>query len=81
MADTDEAAAKRAAFHGFTVDEALVAKAPPGAIVLHCLPAHRGEEITAEVLEGPHSRVWQQAANRRHAMRGLFTHLLGRDGG
>ncbi len=81
MADTDEAEAKRAAFRGFTVDQALVAKAPPGAIVLHCLPAHRGEEITAEVLEGPHSRVWLQAANRRHVMRGLFTHLLGRDGG
>jgi ornithine carbamoyltransferase len=75
MADQAEAEAKRAAFVGFTVGEALVARAAPEAIVLHCLPAHRGEEITAEVLEGPHSRVWAQAANRRHAMRGLLSFL------
>jgi ornithine carbamoyltransferase len=75
MADRAEAEAKRAAFVGFTVGEALVARAAPEAIVLHCLPAHRGEEITAEVLEGPRSRVWAQAANRRHAMRGLLSLL------
>ena len=80
MADKDEAAAKRAAFAGFTVDAALVARASPGAIVLHCLPAHRGEEITAEVLEGPQSRVWVQAANRRHSKRGLFSFLLSAGG-
>ena len=79
MADKGEAAAKRAAFAGFTVDAALVARASPGAIVLHCLPAHRGEEITAEVLEGPQSRVWAQAANRRHSKRGLFAFLLAKD--
>ncbi len=76
MADQAEAQAKKAAFRGFTVDAALVARAAPGAIVLHCLPAHRDEEITAEVLEGPQSRVWAQAANRRHAMRGLFAYLI-----
>jgi ornithine carbamoyltransferase len=80
MADKDEAAVKRAAFTGFTVDAALVARASPGAIVLHCLPAHRGEEITAEVLEGPQSRVWAQAANRRHSKRGLFSFLLSAGG-
>ncbi|MFZ0060181.1 MAG: ornithine carbamoyltransferase [Acidimicrobiales bacterium] len=81
MADKAEAAAKRAAFAGFAVDAALVARAAPGAIVLHCLPAHRGEEISVDVLEGPRSRVWLQAANRRHAMRGLFSFLVQSAGG
>ncbi|HXZ83321.1 MAG TPA: ornithine carbamoyltransferase [Acidimicrobiales bacterium] len=76
MADKAEAVAKKAAFRGFTLDEALVERAAPGAIVLHCLPAHRGEEITAAVLEGRRSRVWAQATNRRHAMRGLFFFLV-----
>ena len=52
------------AFAGYTVDEALLARASSDAVVLHCLPAHRGEEITAEVIDGPRSVVWQQAANR-----------------
>ena len=49
-----------------------MAGAAPDAVVLHCLPAHRGEEISAEVLDGPQSVVWLQAANRMHAMRGLL---------
>ena len=53
----------------------------PDAVVLHCLPAHRGEEITAAVLEGPRSVVWRQAANRMHAVRGLLGWLLGPGGG
>ena len=57
---------------GFTIDDDLLARAAPDAVVLHCLPAHRGEEITAAVLEGPRSVVWRQAANRMHAVRGLL---------
>ena len=72
MGQEDERAARLAAFAGFTVDAALVDRAAPDAVVLHCLPAHRGEEITAEVVDGSRSMVWQQAANRLHAMRGLL---------
>ena len=72
MGQEDETAARMEAFAGFCVDEALVARAAPDAIVMHCLPAHRGEEISAGVVDGPHSVVWQQAANRMHAMRGLL---------
>jgi len=50
-------------------------------VVLHCLPAHRGEEITAAVLDGPRSVVWRQAANRMYAVRGLLAWLLGPGGG
>ncbi|MGA2521535.1 MAG: ornithine carbamoyltransferase [Acidimicrobiales bacterium] len=77
MGQEQEAALRRAAFAGFTVDDALVATAAPDAVVLHCLPAHRGEEISASVLDGPRSVVWRQAANRLHAMRGLLAWLLG----
>jgi ornithine carbamoyltransferase len=66
-----------AAFAGFTIDEDLLALAPPEAIVLHCLPAHRGEEISDAVLEGPQSVVWHQAAHRRTAMRGILSWALG----
>jgi ornithine carbamoyltransferase len=77
MGQEDEAASRRAAFAGHSVDEALIASAAPHAVVLHCLPAHRGEEITAAVVDGPRSVVWQQAANRMHAMRGLLAWLRG----
>jgi ornithine carbamoyltransferase len=72
MGEEDERAVRLAAFAGFTVDAALVARAAPDAVVLHCLPAHRGEEISADVVDGPRSVVWRQAANRMHAMRGLL---------
>jgi ornithine carbamoyltransferase len=72
MGEEDERAARLAAFAGFTVDAALLARAAPDAVVLHCLPAHRGEEISAEVVDGPRSVVWRQAANRTDAMRGLL---------
>ncbi len=68
---------KRRAFAGFSIDEALLALTAPGAMVLHCLPAHRGEEVSAGVLDGPQSAVWQQAANRMHALRGMCAFLLG----
>jgi len=64
------------AFAGFTVDETLVKGASPDAVFLHCLPAHRGEEVTAEVIDGPRSLVWRQAANRMHAARSLLAHLV-----
>jgi ornithine carbamoyltransferase len=76
MGQEEEAAMRRKAFDGYTIDEELVARASPEAIVLHCLPAHRGEEITAGVLDGPHSRIWQQASNRLVAMRGLLAWLV-----
>ena len=77
MGQEDERAARLAAFAGFTVDAALLARAAPDAVVLHCLPAHRGEEISAEVVDGPRSVVWQQATNRMHAMRGLLAWVTG----
>lgn len=77
MGQEAEADQRRQAFAGFTVDDALLEVAAPGAVVLHCLPAHRGEEIAESVLEGPRSLVWQQAANRMHAMRGLLSWVLG----
>jgi ornithine carbamoyltransferase len=77
MGQEDEAVARRRAFEGYTVDRALLDRAAPGAVVLHCLPAHRGEEITAEVLEGHRAVVWTQAAQRRNAMRGLLAWLAG----
>ncbi len=77
MGQEDEAAARREAFAGFTVDDHLVKLAAPGVVVLHCLPVHRGEEITAAVVDGPKSVVWVQAAHRLTAMRGIFAWLLG----
>ena len=62
---------------GFSIDEALIAKASEDAIVLHCLPAHRGEEISAVALESDRSRIWAQAAHRRTAMRGVFRWVQG----
>jgi ornithine carbamoyltransferase len=77
MGQEDEAAARRSAFAGFQVDETLMAGAASHAVVLHCLPAHRGEEISAAVVDGPQSVVWRQAANRMHAMRGLLAWVRG----
>jgi ornithine carbamoyltransferase len=77
MGQEEEAVIRRQAFAGFTVDDALLAAAAPDAVVLHCLPAHRGEEISAAVIDGPASRVWLQAANRMPAMRGLLGWMLG----
>ena len=77
MGQEEEVNLRRKAFAGFTVDDELLARAAPDAVVLHCLPAHRGEEITASVIDGPRSVVWRQTANRLHAMRGLLAWLLG----
>ena len=71
-----DAPERKAALAPFQVNNELLALAAPGAIVLHCLPAHRGEEITAQVLDGPASVVWDQAENRLHAQKALLAWLL-----
>ena len=76
MGDEGEQEKRRLAFKGFTVDEALLRHAAPDARVLHCLPAHRGEEITGAVLDGPQSLVWDEAENRLHAQKALLVKLL-----
>jgi ornithine carbamoyltransferase len=81
MGQEEERELRCQAFEGFTLDDALLGRAAPDAVVLHCLPAHRGEEITGAVLDGPRSVVWRQAANRLHAARGLLAWLLGSGGG
>jgi ornithine carbamoyltransferase len=77
MGQEEERAKRLAAFAGYTIDDTLVGQAAPDAVVLHCLPAHRGEEITEAVLEGPRSVVWRQAAHRRTAMRGILSWAVG----
>jgi ornithine carbamoyltransferase len=76
MGQEEERAQRLRAFDGWTVDAALMKAAPEHAIFLHCLPAHRGEEVAAEVIDGPQSRVWQQAANRMHSARALIVDLF-----
>jgi ornithine carbamoyltransferase len=77
MGQEDESTARKQAFEGFIVDPMLMAGAASHAVFLHCLPAHRGEEVAAEVVDGRQSVVWQQAENRLHAVRGLFLWLFG----
>ena len=79
MGQDAESAARRSAFRAFTVDEALMGQADPGAIFLHCLPAHRGEEVTDAVIDGPASRVWDQAENRLHTSLALLYALISGD--
>jgi ornithine carbamoyltransferase len=76
MGQEAESAARAAVFQGFSVDARLLDVAADDAVVLHCLPAHRGEEISADVLDGPHSAVWDQAENRLHAQKALLSFLL-----
>jgi ornithine carbamoyltransferase len=77
MGQEEEAAARRAAFAGWTVDAALMRRARPDAVFLHCLPAHRGEEVAAEVADGPQSRIFDEAENRLHVQKALLLWLLG----
>ena len=76
MGQEDEAAQRRELFAGFTVNDELMNAAASDAIFLHCLPAHRGEEVSDSVLEGAQSRVWVQAENRMHAARGALVWLM-----
>jgi ornithine carbamoyltransferase len=77
MGQEAEADTRIPVFQPYQVNQALLTIADPAAIVLHCLPAHRGEEITNEVLEGTRSRVWDQAENRLHAQKALLVSVLG----
>ena len=76
MGQETEAAKRRREFKDFQVNRALMKQAKPGAVVMHCLPAHRGEEITDEVLDGPQSVVLEQAENRLHAQKAVMVWLL-----
>jgi ornithine carbamoyltransferase len=77
MGQEDQARARADAFVGYCVDEALLARAADDALVLHCLPAHRGEEITGAVIDGPQSAVWRQAENRLHVQKAILELFLG----
>ncbi|MEP7315310.1 MAG: ornithine carbamoyltransferase [Sphingomicrobium sp.] len=77
MGQDEETEARKAIFRPYQVDSALMEKAAADAAFLHCLPAIRGEEVTADVIDGPQSAVWKQAENRYHAARGALAWLLG----
>lgn len=77
MGDEAQQDVRKQAFQGYTLTPALMEVADPEAIVLHCLPAHRGREITDEVIEGSWSRVWDEAENRLHTEKAILLHLLG----
>ena len=77
MGQEEEQAQRARAFRGYTVDAALMRRAARDAIFLHCLPAHRGEEVAAEVIDGPQSRVWDEAENRLHAQKAVMAVLMG----
>lgn len=78
MGQESEAGERLTIFEAYRVDRALMAQARPSAIYMHCLPAHRGEEVTAEVIDGPQSVVFDQAENRIHAQKAVLIHLMGR---
>jgi ornithine carbamoyltransferase len=78
MGQEDDAARRRTAFAGYCVDQAMMSRAAANAIVLHCLPAHRGEEITGDVLDGPRSLAWVQAENRLHVGKVLLEYVVSR---
>lgn len=79
MGEESERDARIRAFKGFTVDTGLMRKADPDAIFLHCLPAHRGREVTDEVIEGPQSVVFDEAENRLHAQKAVLVKMIGRE--
>jgi ornithine carbamoyltransferase len=80
MGQEDEAEARSRAFEDFSVDDRLMAAAAPGAMFMHCMPAHRGQEAAASVVDGPQSRMIQQAHNRLHSVRGLLDWLMEQSG-
>ena len=77
MGQEDDKAARRQVFEGFTVDDAMMSAADPSAVFMHCLPAYRGFEVTADVIDGPRSVVFQQGHNRLHSARGILAFLAG----
>ncbi|GAC1406487.1 MAG: ornithine carbamoyltransferase [Burkholderiaceae bacterium] len=76
MGFEEENAARLAAFDGWIVDQAKMERAEPGALFMHCLPAHRGEEVSSEVIDGPQSVVWDEAENRLHVQKALMEYLV-----
>ena len=80
MGQEAETEARQLAFKGYCVDANLMRLAAPDAVFLHCLPAHRGEEVTDQVIEGPQSRVFDQAENRLHVQKALMAKLMGGEG-
>jgi ornithine carbamoyltransferase len=76
MGQESEQAAREKAFAGYQVDTDLMALAAPDALFMHCLPAHRGEEVAADVIDGAQSVVWDEAENRLHAQKALLEFLL-----
>jgi ornithine carbamoyltransferase len=76
MGQEVETEARRDAFARYRVDDALLDLAGPDAVAMHCLPAHRGEEITSAVMEGPRSIIWDQSENRLHVQKALLVELL-----
>jgi ornithine carbamoyltransferase len=77
MGQEEEQAIREEAFAGYIVDSALMKLAKPGAIFLHCLPAHRGEEVAADVIDGPQSAVWDEAENRLHVQKAIMANTMG----
>ncbi len=77
MGQEAETESRRDAFAAYRVDDALLAAAGPDALAMHCLPAHRGEEITSAVMDGPRSLIWEQSENRLHVQKALLVALLG----
>jgi ornithine carbamoyltransferase len=77
MGQEAEAEERRDAFARYRVDAALLEMAGPDAVAMHCLPAHRGEEITSEVMDGPRSIIWEQSENRLHIQKALLVEVLG----
>ena len=79
MGQEEEQAKREVAFKGFEVDRKMMSLANRDAIFLHCLPAHRGEEVAADVIDGPQSRVWDEAENRLHVQKALMAVLMGNE--
>ncbi|HVD59655.1 MAG TPA: ornithine carbamoyltransferase, partial [Gemmatimonadaceae bacterium] len=77
MGQEDEQAVRAKAFAGFIVDEKLMSRTRRDSIFLHCLPAHRGEEVAPEIIDGPRSRVWDEAENRLHIQKAIMANLMG----
>jgi len=80
MGEEEEAAERAAIFEPYQVNEALLQHGASDVIAMHCLPAHRGQEITDAVCDGPHSVLWDQAENRMHAQKAILAKLMGEEG-